>query len=182
MATIDDQLSQDVVFDILSSPRRRYMIHYLRSNEGKEEVTELAKHVAAWEYEVDLEALTDQQQKRVYVSLYQTHVPKLADIGVVTYDEETRMVELTDRASNVEAYVSSDTTSDQPWPWYYLTLSGLGFVVLAFAGFDVPPLAGVPDIFPAAVVAIVFAGLAAAHIAILWRGGADIPEELRMRE
>lgn len=158
------------------------MIYYLRTHGGKEEVTELAKHVAAWEYDVEPEELDDQQQKRVYVSLYQTHVPKLEDLGVITYDSESRMVELTDRAGEVEEYVSSGGTRERPWQWYYLGLAAVSFLALALAGFDLPPLAGAPDIFVGGLVGLAFAALAVYHYVSWWRNRQEVPEELRVRE
>ena len=175
----DDQLSQDLIFDILSSPRRRYLLYYLRTHGGREEVTELAKHVAAWEYDVDVSDLDSQQQKRVYVSLYQTHVPKLADVGVVEYDPDTGLVELTDRAGEVEKYVRSDESTERPWQWYYLALSLVSFLALAIAGADLPPLGDVPDIFVGAFVGVAFATLAVIHYLTWQRDQNDAPDDLR---
>jgi hypothetical protein len=157
------------------------MIYYLRTHGGKAEVTELAKHVAAWEYDIDPEDLDDQQQKRVYVSLYQTHVPKLADIGIVNYDSETRMVELTDKATQVEEFVDP-ASDDRPWQWYYLGLSALSFLALALAAFDIPPLGGVPDIVIGVSVGVAFAALAVVHYVTWGRDRRELPEELRSRE
>jgi hypothetical protein len=131
---------------------------------------------------MDPDELDDQQQKRVYVSLYQTHVPKLADLGVITYDSETRMVELTERATEVEEYVDTGPTSERPWQWYYLGLSVLSFVALGVAGADLPPLTNVPDIFAGAVVGLAFATLSLYHYATWRRDRQDVTEELRTRE
>ena len=59
---------------------------------------ELAERVAAEENGVPREELSSAQRKRVYVSLYQTHVPKMEDAGLVDYDQETSMVSLKARA------------------------------------------------------------------------------------
>nr|WP_255194775.1 hypothetical protein [Halorarius litoreus] len=158
------------------------MIYYLRTHGGKAEVTDLAKHVAAWEYDIDPEELDDQQQKRVYVSLYQTHVPKLADIGIVNYDSETRMVELTDRATEVEEFVNPAAGDERQWQWYYLGLSVLSFTALALAAFDLPPLGGVSDIAVGIAVGIAFAALAVTHYVMWGRERRELPEELRSRE
>ena len=42
----------------------------------------------------------------MYVSLYQTHIPKLDSVGLVEYDQENGDVALTDRAHQIDAYLS----------------------------------------------------------------------------
>jgi DNA-binding transcriptional ArsR family regulator len=119
MSTENTELTQDVLFDILSSARRRFVLHVLNA-EGELELTELAEHVAARENEVDVEDLTKQERKRVYVSLYQTHVPKLRDAGLVDYDEETQVVSLRADANDVARYLG---TEPEPFPWQYVYLT-----------------------------------------------------------
>ena len=84
-----EQLSRDEVYDILSNARRRFVIYFLRDRREPVELSELSDRVAAWENDVPVEELTDQQVKRVYVSLYQTHIPKLEDTGIVEYDSDS---------------------------------------------------------------------------------------------
>lgn len=43
--------------------------------------------------------------KHVYVSLYQSHVPKLAKAGVVEHDTEAKTLELTERAAPLFAHL-----------------------------------------------------------------------------
>lgn len=134
MASGEESLTQDVVFDVLSSARRRYVLHLLKT-EGPMELTELAEHVAAQENDTTVEDLTKQQRKRVYVSLYQTHVPKLEDAGLVDYDQDTSFVELRSRAADIDRYLGEDD-GRFPWQYVYLALAtvGLGLVLLSNAG------------------------------------------------
>ena len=46
--------------------------------------------------------------KKVYVSLYQTHIPVLVDAGVVEYDRDRKLVRLTSRAAPLFAYLDLD--------------------------------------------------------------------------
>lgn len=133
MSSGEESLTQDVVFDVLSSARRRYVLHLLKT-EGPMELTELAEHVAAQENDTTVEDLTKQQRKRVYVSLYQTHVPKLEDAGLVEYDQETSYVELRARAADIDRYLGEDERRF-PWQYVYLALAaaGLGLVLLSNA-------------------------------------------------
>ena len=135
MSSEEEPLSQDVIFDILSSTRRRYVLYYL-SQEGPMELTELAEHVAARENDTDVEDLTKQQRKRVYVSLYQTHVPKLEDAGFVDHDQDMGMVELRSRAREVNQFLGEETSSF-PWPYIYLPLAFVGLALVLLRNFDV---------------------------------------------
>src|SRR6056297_1412574 len=103
MSESDQELSSlDTIFDLLSNPRRRFVLHYLKRVEEPVQLTELAAQIAAKENDVPVDELTSQQRKRAYVSLYQTHVPKLEEVGVVTYDADTGNVALTERADEID--------------------------------------------------------------------------------
>jgi len=136
MSTEDGALTQDVVFDILSSARRRYVLYLLRTSEEQIEMTDLAERVAAWENETTVEELTKQQRKRVYVSLYQTHVPKLEDAGLVDYDQDSGLIELTDAAAGIDRYLDTEEPSF-PWPYLYLPFVVLGTVLVALTTLEV---------------------------------------------
>jgi len=137
MSESDQELSSlDTIFDLLSNPRRRFVLHYLKRVEEPVQLTELAAQIAAKENDVPVDELTSQQRKRAYVSLYQTHVPKLEEVGVVTYDADTGNVALTERAGDIDEQLDRNG-DDIPWQWLYLgvALTGLVGVLLA-------PLAG----------------------------------------
>lgn len=134
MGSSERTLSQDTVFDILSNSRRRYVLYYLRQQTEPVQLTTLAEHVAAWENDTDVESLREQERKRVYVSLYQTHVPKLADTGLVRYDKEEGTVALADEAEKMGDYLSQPENS-LPWQLIYLTEAAIGGVALALTTF-----------------------------------------------
>lgn len=170
-----DQLSQDVVFDLLSSPRRRFVLYYL--NQIDEEVTigELADEVAAWENEVDVEDLSSQQRKRVYVSLYQTHVPKMDDAGIVEYDSDSGVVSLSDQAVDISAYLSREEER-RPWQQYYLAIAVVGGL---FYGAVALGLIGVISQFIAGLLIIVaFAVTAIGHLITTQRRSDEFSSEL----
>jgi hypothetical protein len=136
MASGDTELTQDVVFDILSRARRRYVLYTLKT-EGPMELTELAERVAAWENDVDLEDLEKQQRKRVYVSLYQTHVPKLEEAGLVEYDDETSIVSLGSQVGEIDRFLGGEQQS-YPWQYLYLTIAVTGLVLVTLSSVGVP--------------------------------------------
>lgn len=129
-------LSQDVIFDLLSNRRRRFILSYLYEHDEPTMLMEFATRIAAWENNVPIDEVTDDQQKRVYVSIYQTHIPKLEDAGVITYDAESGLIELTDRADDLIQLLLIDHRDEPPWQLIYVgvTLVGLVIYLLGIAG------------------------------------------------
>ena len=121
------QLSQDDVLDLLSSARRRYVLYLLRNEDDPVALTTLAEQVAAWENDTTVESITDQERKRVYVSLYQTHIPRLAEVGLVEYNQETGSVSIEPPAKEIDPYLNSPSMAI-PWDSIYLVLAVLGAV------------------------------------------------------
>lgn len=78
-----DTLSRDETFYVLRNRRQRYAIHYLKQHDGAVTIGELADQVTALEHGIRPEEITAQQRKRIYNSLQQTHLPKLARTGFV---------------------------------------------------------------------------------------------------
>lgn len=93
-------LSTDSVFHLLQNSRRRSVIEYFLENEGPVSLGTLADWVAARECEATPEEVPGDARQRVYISLYQSHLPKLDDNGVVTYDKADNTIA---RASNATA-------------------------------------------------------------------------------
>lgn len=178
----EERLSQDLVFDVLSSPRRRYVLYYLREHDGSVELSELSSQVAAWENETPVEELTDQERKRVYVSLYQTHIPKLNDVGLVEYDQQSGVVTLTERVDQIDDYLSGGNGDEFPWSLYYLGLAiGAGLLVLA-VGLNLWVFAGIPEVAVGVLVILAFGVSALTHFLYEQRAGdGEIPPELQTR-
>ncbi|MXR40380.1 hypothetical protein GRX01_03285 [Halobaculum sp. WSA2] len=132
-STHTDALSRDEVYDILSNGRRRFVIHLLRDEGEPIQLSELSDRVAAWENDLPVDELTDQQIKRVYVSLYQTHIPKLEESGIVEYDSDSGSVSLTSNVSSLDAYLPEEDRREIPWQTIYLGLAVVGLVVYGVA-------------------------------------------------
>jgi len=155
-------LTQDIAFDLLSSPRRRYVISYLQQHGGPVELGTLAEDVAAWENEVPVDELTSKQKKRVYVSLYQTHVPKLEEYGVVEYDGDTGNVTMTKRIDEFERYLT-DGDDERDWEIYYLVLAAGSTLIYAILALNVVSLAPIAETAVAGAIMVAFFAVAAVH-------------------
>jgi hypothetical protein len=120
------RLSKDVIFEVLKNRRRRDVLEYLQAAEGTVTLSELAERIAAWENDVPVSALNSTQRKRVYVALYQTHLPKMDDVGVIDYDSDRGTVELSENADLLRMYLTDDFQPEDSWYQRYMVLSLVG--------------------------------------------------------
>ena len=157
-----DELTQDTVFEILSNSRRRFMLSYLHEHDGPVDLMDLANEIAAWENDTTVEELTDKQSKRVYVSVYQTHVPKLVSTDLIEYDSDSGLIELSERADEIERYMPDDG-EERPWHRYYAILAVVSTAFYAGVAVGVPVLAAIPEAVAGVVVVLAFAMLSLAH-------------------
>jgi hypothetical protein len=102
-----EEVSLSRVFGILKNSRRRRVIRYLRRQEAQVTVSDLAEHIAAIENDTEPAKLSSKQRKRVYVGLYQCHLPKMDDAGVIEYDKDRGTIEFGENAPAFEAYLES---------------------------------------------------------------------------
>lgn len=119
-------LSLDLIFEVLKNRRRRDVIRYLKEQNERTSLSDLAEHVAALENDTTTQALTSSQRKRVYVGLYQCHLPKMDDMDIVDFNQDRGYVELGANVDQLDPYLDPVTTEDKSWHRVYLGLSGLG--------------------------------------------------------
>lgn len=170
--TVDD-LPPDQVFHLLQNERRRAVLRYLRGVDGVVDMREVVENVAAEEYDTDPRSLSSTERQRVYIALYQSHLPKLADFGVIEYDQSRGWVERTPLADQLGQYLDVEPTQDvidddsdadqRSWSRYYAlgTVGAVGLLSAAYLGSV--PLGVTPGFTVAAVIVTVFAALTVAR-------------------
>lgn len=93
----------DAIFSILSDERRRYALYCLQEHRQPMALADLADEVARLEYdERSLATIPAEDVKRVYMSLYHNHVPKMADANVLEYDQDSDAIRLTHEITVVD--------------------------------------------------------------------------------
>jgi hypothetical protein len=126
-----DGPSKDVIFEVLKNSRRRQILLYLLNARRTVTTGELAEHIAAIENDVDVTQLDSKQRKRVYVALYQTHLPKLDREGIVEYDGDRGRITLSDNAAALKPYLDDGYALYEVELWYFAAcLVGGGLVFL----------------------------------------------------
>lgn len=142
-------LSLDVIFDVLRNRRRRLVIEAIEERDGETTLSDLAEHIGGIENDKSPSALNAQERKRVYVGLYQCHLPRMDDAGAIDFDKNRGTVV---RGPQADAYLtyleqSESQESDRQWPKYYAGLAGVSLVAFLLswtlsAGLETPVFAG----------------------------------------
>ncbi|MFD1515787.1 DUF7344 domain-containing protein [Halomarina rubra] len=159
------RLPLDTVFEILKNRRRRDILQYLWQHEGTANIGELAEHIAALENDIDVAALSSSQRKRVYIGLYQCHLPKMDDAGIVAFDKHRGTVELRDAADELTPYLSVDEPEAADVPTASLGLAlGVGALV-PLGALGVGPLGAVAPLWWALVSTVALLAVTASQLA-----------------
>ena len=106
------RLPKDELFHLLQNERRRRALQYILDRGDTVDMREIAERLAAIENDVDVAELTSAQRKRVYVSLYQCHLPKLDEAAVIDYDKDRGRIEPTRRITQLEPYLTVNADSE----------------------------------------------------------------------
>ncbi|MFP9190338.1 DUF7344 domain-containing protein [Natronosalvus vescus] len=160
-----ESFSKDELFHLLQNERRRMVLEYLRGTEGPVRMRDVAEQVAAWEHDTDVQNLTSTQRQRVYIPLYQSHLSKLDEAGIIDYQKNRGIVERKPAADYVDQYLqvepAENTTSTSPsvgtgWDDYYLGATALCYLVLLGAVFELPFVSLLSGIGLSALILLLF--------------------------
>jgi hypothetical protein len=91
----------------LKNSRRRSVIRYLLEHDGSGVLSDVAEEIAAEENDVTVRELSSDQRKRVYIALYQCHLPKMDSLGLVEYDKDRGTIELQDSVAQLSTYLDT---------------------------------------------------------------------------
>ena len=165
VATTDSpELSKGDVFEVLRNQRRRYVLHYLKGDDGPVELGDLAQQVAAWEYETTTEEVTPAQRKRVYTTLQQTHLPKMDEVGILTFDSDHGVIESTNRTHDISVYLEIVPGHEFAWRELYLSLGAISCALVAALWLEIYPFTALSDLTWTGIVAVTVTATAIAHI------------------
>lgn len=136
----DRELSQAELFDVFSNARRRQAVRYLKRQGGECDLAPLVEQVAAWENDIGSDEVTRTQRRRVYISLYQTHLPMLEDHGIVDWDPDAHAIELVPSNEVFEPYLDRRLDHQRPWHRLYAAVTALGVIGLVVSWLSVGPV------------------------------------------
>ncbi|NJE25739.1 hypothetical protein E3E22_03695 [Thermococcus sp. MV5] len=108
---------------ILGNDRRMLLIRYLQECDGKADLRDIVDFIA------EEEGRTDRKhRKSVYVSLIQTHIPKMERAGIIKFDHH--IVTLLEIPENVDVYMEVVGKHDISWSVFYAGVS----IIFAITG------------------------------------------------
>jgi len=132
-AGTEHPLGLDEVFEILKNQRRRHVLRYLRETGDPVSLSDLSEQIAAWENDKEPRQISSSERKRVYVGLYQCHLPKMDSMDIVDFNKPRGIIE---PGENIERfYVYLDVAAgeaERNWSGYYAAFSTVA--VVAFLG------------------------------------------------
>ncbi|MDR9430234.1 MAG: hypothetical protein RI568_05975 [Natronomonas sp.] len=104
----DGELDIGDVFELLKNERRRRVIRFLNEQEdGVTTLNVMAEHIAALENDIDVSQLSSSQRKRVYIGLYQCHLPKMDEYGVIDFQKNRGIITLKN-TTQLESYLPNE--------------------------------------------------------------------------
>lgn len=104
----DDSPPIDVLGRALAHPWRRWLLHRLADRAEPVSVADLARQLAVWDANGEIDAPSDAARERVAATVRREHLPALVGTDLVTYDPTCDLVELTVRAAPLTRSFAGD--------------------------------------------------------------------------
>ncbi|APE95368.1 DUF7344 domain-containing protein [Halodesulfurarchaeum formicicum] len=126
-------MDPDTAFSLLSNQRRRHVLCLLAERGEAVPLSDVATEIASRMNDVDPDKVEDADYRSVYVALYQNHVPRLAEAGVVEYDDTARTARIARNQRTWELLQYAGVDTEKTWECEYL-LAGVLAVLAAPLG------------------------------------------------
>lgn len=150
---MDEDIPTRDVHYLLSNERRRLILQQLREDNEPINARDLSEFIAKQETGQDPPPRNIRQS--AYVSLHQTHLPKLDEFGIIEYDSQSKLVRLNDEAKQITMFMETDPRHGISWSEFYICVSLVGLLLVTGAGFGLPILSLLPPAIWAGVMLIV---------------------------
>jgi hypothetical protein len=132
-------VSVSTLFEVLGNERRRHAIQVLRDREEPVTLSALSEAVAARENDRAPEELTRDQRKRTYTALQQTHLPKMDDADVLTFDKAAGEVRPGDAIVEYTLYLDVVPSMGVRRSEVYLAVAAVACLVTVGVWAGLPP-------------------------------------------
>lgn len=161
-------LPLDEIFGILRNQRRRDVLKILFEEGGPVRLGELAEQIAAWENGKDVHEINSSERKRVYVGLYQAHLPKMDSMDVIDFNKPRGIIEPGENISAFQKYIDQgEKENEVSWERWYGAVSLIGGFAFLFT-LLLDSILTIPIIHVGfSLVVLLFAGVTIMNIAWL---------------
>jgi len=101
-------------WDVFRNRRRRQVIAEVANSDTQETLTtrEVAEQIAAYEHDTRVRELSSKQYKRAYIPLYQDHLPKLDNAGIIDYNQNRNTIRATEKTEAAARLMTAAHDSD----------------------------------------------------------------------
>lgn len=113
-APADEALPLDHAFEILKNERRRMVLEELSVAGGEVTLSDLSETIAARENDKTVTEISSEERKRVYVGLYQAHLPKMDATDIVEFNKDRGLIRPGAHSDLLERYLGSPTADRPP--------------------------------------------------------------------
>lgn len=164
-------LSKGEIFYLLQNSRRRQALQILLKTNRTVQMSEMAEQIAAWEQGISVEDLQPEQRQRVYIALYQSHLPKLGEYGLVSYDRSHGNVEQTPEIDQVIPYLCTKESTErrggrmQKWVVVYGAITGVNILLIGLTWLAIEPISLLADVELGLVITLLYASATIAMVA-----------------
>lgn len=154
----DNRLDRAEIHDVLSNDRRWRVLELLADDDPRD-LRSLADDIAA--AESGTSPAPREVRQSVYVTLHQNHLPKLDSLGIVQYDDISKMVELDERATDIDVYLEVVERGHISYSELNLGLVVLGLVSTTASAIGTPVLASLePAAYSVGALVALFGSIA----------------------
>lgn len=101
-----DSQSLDTVLDLVADPRRRFALECLSDHSEAIALADLAEDIAVREAERSITEIPKETVKAIRLTLHHQHLPKLTEAGAADYDQDRKLVRLSESTAMVEWVLS----------------------------------------------------------------------------
>lgn len=102
---VEVALSQDALFSLLSHTYRSTLLKILNEHEQPKPLADISEEVASAVTGGPVQNADPEEIDRIYLDLYHTHVPKLAEADAVRYNQEDDLIVLTELGANIVTFL-----------------------------------------------------------------------------
>lgn len=103
----------DRILISLQEVHRRYLLYHLHE-EGASDLETAARRVAARDRGCDPGDIPAALHERFKTELYHNHLPKLADLNIIDYDERTGAIRLRNPPDKLDEFLALTRDEDNP--------------------------------------------------------------------
>lgn len=102
---------KDEFFAVLSHPSRRFVLSALQDHQAPVSIETLAMELADWHDQRPVSEPAGADGDDLKLSLVHTHLPKIADAGLVDYDASRQVVTAIEPPEEMQAYLRTVTAT-----------------------------------------------------------------------